>query len=133
MEYPYPSILRRYFATFLDGLFVLATIILFAYVFQFENEMMMRIRVSIVLFMFFVYEPLCTSLFCTIGQKLTGIRIRTWSTQRKISIPKAYLRILAKLVMGLISFFTIPFSKDKRAIHDYVVGSIVICKRKQDA
>jgi uncharacterized RDD family membrane protein YckC len=133
MAYEYPSILRRYLSTFLDGVFVITVLILAGYVFQYENEPSSIARISVILFMFFVYEPFCTSLLCTLGQKLTGIRVRKLSSKEKLSIPRAYLRIFVKLFLGLISFFTIPFSKSRRAIHDFAVGSIVIYEMRPDA
>jgi len=122
----YPGILRRYFATIIDATFILTLVILSGYVFQHESETATSIKVFILLFMFFVYEPLCTSFFCTIGQKITGIRVRNITNQDKISLFKAYIRIITKLFLGIISFFTMPFSKRRRAIHDFIVGSIVI-------
>jgi uncharacterized RDD family membrane protein YckC len=126
VEYHYPTILRRYLSTFIDGVFVLAVFILTSYIFQHEGEMVTKVRIIIILFMFFVYEPFCTSMFCTLGQKVTGIRVRKIGSYERISILSAYLRITIKLFLGIISFFTIPFSKDRRAIHDFAVGSVVI-------
>ena len=31
-----------------------------------------------------------------------------------------------KITLGFISFFTIPFSKEKRALHDLIIGSVVL-------
>ena len=129
MEYHYPSILRRYLATFIDGMFVITVLILSSYILQFESEITTKARVIIILFMFFVYEPLCTSMFCTLGQKVMGIRVRKRSTYERISILSAYLRIVIKIFLGIISFFTIPFSEQKRGIHDFAVGSVVIYKK----
>jgi len=129
MEYHYPSILRRYLATFIDGMLVITVLILSSYILQFESEITTIARVIIILFMFFVYEPLCTSMFCTLGQKVTGIRVRKRLTYERISILSAYLRIVIKIFLGIISFFTIPISKEKRGIHDLAVGSIVIYEK----
>ena len=129
MEIEYPSLLRRYFSTVIDGLLVIIMIILSGYIFQSENPALVYIRVGLILFMFLVYEPLFTSFFCTLGQKLTGIRVRRVVLREKINLFQAYIRVVTKLVLGVISFFTIPFSKNKRAIHDMVVGSIVIYKK----
>ena len=129
MDFEYPSILRRYFSTVIDGLFIIGMLILISYIFDSDNEIVTSLRVAIILFMFFIYEPIFTSCFCTLGQKITNIRIRKISTGSRISIPHAYLRIIVKMFLGIISFFTIPFSKDKRAIHDFVVGSLVIHKK----
>jgi uncharacterized RDD family membrane protein YckC len=130
MEIEYPSILRRYFSTFIDGLFIIGMLVLWAYILDADNSTAINIRIGIILFMFFVYEPIFTAYFCTLGQKATGIRIRKLSTGQKISIFQAYLRIIVKILLGILSFFTIPFTKNKRAIHDFAVGSLVIYKKE---
>ncbi len=129
MEIEYPSILRRYLSTFIDFIFVIGMLVLSSYILDSDNIVATRIRVAFILFIFFVYEPIFTSYFCTLGQKITGIRIRKRSTLTKISLVHAYLRIIIKIFLGVISFFTIPFSKNKRAIHDFAIGSIVIYER----
>jgi uncharacterized RDD family membrane protein YckC len=130
MEIEYPSILRRYFSTFIDGLFIIGMLVLWAYILDADNSTATNIRIGIILFMFFVYEPIFTAYFCTLGQKATGIRIRKLSTGQRISIFQAYLRIIVKILLGILSFFTIPFTKNKRAIHDFAVGSLVIYKKE---
>lgn len=129
MGIEYPSLLRRYFSSFLDGLVILSVLILSAYIFDSETQMAINIRVGLILFMFFVYEPIFTAYFCTLGQQVTGIRVRTLHGKANISLIQAYIRIVLKLFLGLISFFTIPFSRNKRAIHDMAVGSLVIHKK----
>lgn len=129
MEIVYPSILRRYFSTFIDGLFIIGVLIMSAYAFDTKNQISVNIRIGIILFMFFVYEPIFTAYFCTLGQKITGIRVRSLKDNHNISLIRAYVRIVVKLFLGIISFFTIPFSKKKRAIHDMAVGSLVVFKR----
>jgi uncharacterized RDD family membrane protein YckC len=129
MEYQYPSILRRYLATFIDGLLVVGVLISTSYIFPGENRLIVGIRIAVIMFMFFVYEPICTSKFCTLGQQLTGIRIRKQFLHERISIPSAYMRIIVKLFLGIFSFFTIPFTMKKRAIHDFAAGSVVIYEK----
>lgn len=129
MEIEYPSILRRYLSTFLDGLLVLSMVISISYLFDSEDHISTGIRVAILLFMFFVYEPVFTAFLCTLGQCVTGIRVRKMNHVDHINLIQAYLRIFVKLILGIISFFTIPFSKNKRAIHDMAVGSLVIYKK----
>lgn len=127
----YPTILRRYLSTAIDSIFIILVLFLASYAFQQEHTLATQFRVSIILFMFFVYEPFCTSMYCTLGQKITGIRIRKYDSfaDENISLPKAYLRILSKIILGFISFFSIIFSKEKRAIHDFIAGSIVLNKK----
>ena len=131
MEIEYPSILRRYFSTFIDGLFIIGMLVVWAYILDADNSTATNIRIGIILFMFFVYEPIFTAYFCTLGQKATGIRIRKFSTGKRISLFQAYLRIIVKILLGILSFFTIPFTKNKRAIHDFAVGSLVIYEKER--
>jgi uncharacterized RDD family membrane protein YckC len=126
MEINYPSIIRRYFSTFIDGLFAIGIFIIASYILDTEKSAATKIRISIILFVFFVYEPIFTSYFCTLGQRITGIRIRRFSTGNRISLIRAYLRIIVKIFLGVISFFSIPFTKNKRAIHDFAAGTLVI-------
>ncbi|MBI5179972.1 MAG: RDD family protein [Nitrospirae bacterium] len=129
MACEYPTITIRYLCTVLDFLFILAIIIFTSYILQSSADITEKVRIAIILFMFFAYEPFCTSLFCTVGQKITGIRVRKMGSLQRISIPAAYLRTLIKALLGLISFFTIPLVKDRRAIHDFAVGSVVIYEK----
>lgn len=121
-----PTITRRYLSTFIDGILVLSFFLIISFLFQQDSSGIKFVRVTLILSIFFIYEPLCTSKFCTLGQKLTGIRIRQFHSHQKISLLSAYGRILVKLFLGIISFFTIPFSKGKRGIHDFAASSIVI-------
>ena len=122
----YPSILRRYLATLIDGIFIMAVFFAASYALDQQSEIADYARVAVICFMFFAYEPICTSQFCTIGQKVAGIRIRKASKSEKISLPAAYLRIVVKIALGFISLLAIAFTKDRRAIHDFAAGSIVI-------
>ena len=126
MTAEYPTILRRYFSSFIDWSFVLLTFIVSSYIFHQETKMASLIRIGIAVTMVLLYEPLCTSKFLTLGQWIMRIRVRRLSDFERISIPTAYIRTFVKIFLGLISLFTVPVTKGKRAIHDFVVGSIVI-------
>jgi len=126
MDTRYPTIARRYMATIIDGVLVLSLLLLVSYTFQQESGMITSVRVLLVLALFLIYEPICTSKFCTVGQKLMGVRVRKLSDNSRISILAAYLRIIVKVALGLVSFLTIPFTKCKRGIHDFAVRSVVV-------
>ena len=121
----YPTILRRYLSSFIDGCFIILSVILVPYVIG-DEENTLSVRIIIAAIFLFVYEPLYTSKFCTLGQKITGIRIRKFGNYQRLSFPIALLRVTIKGLLGFISLFAIIFSKDKRAIHDYASDSIVI-------
>jgi|GEM_PF-492975 len=122
----YPTLTRRYFATAIDVGFVLVGIILISHVFENAGAIGVKIRVGLILFLFFVYEPLCTSQICTLGQKIMGVRVRRYPSMERISLLMAYTRIIIKALLGILTFFTLPFSKNRRAIHDMAARSIVV-------
>lgn len=121
----YPTILRRYLSSFIDGCFIVLSVILVPYVIG-DEENTLNVRIILAVIFLFVYEPLLTSRLCTLGQRITGIRIRKFVNHERLSFPGALLRFMIKGLLGIISFFSIIFSKDKRAIHDYASDSIVI-------
>jgi len=121
-----PTILRRYLSTFIDAVFISVIFIAVSFIFQGDSSYSNIARVGTLYVMICIYEPFMTSCFCTLGQKITKIRVRTATTHEHISIPAAYLRVVVKILLGLISFFTIPISKNRRAIHDFASGSVVI-------
>lgn len=121
-----PSILRRYMSTFIDIVFILSVFIAVSFVATGDSALASFIRVFVLFFMIFVYEPIFTSRFCTLGQKIMRIRVRTTETYNYISIPAAYLRYFVKIVLGFYSFISIPKSKDRRALHDFATDTIVI-------
>jgi uncharacterized RDD family membrane protein YckC len=59
-------------------------------------------------------------------QRRTGIRVRTNESFEKISVPAAYLRVVIKILLGIISLLSITFTKERRAVHDFAAGSVVI-------
>jgi uncharacterized RDD family membrane protein YckC len=126
MDFEYPTILRRYMATFIDGLLIIFLLIFVSYLLQDESSVVTGTRVILIWGLFFIYEPFCTSKLCTLGQKLMGVRIRQQLNLEKISLASAYIRLFIKIILGIISFLTIPFSKDRKAIHDFAARSIVI-------
>ena len=125
-EIQYPSIVRRYLSSFIDGMFIIVACIIVSYIFQQNNDITVKFRVGLIILLAVTYEPVCTSKFCTLGQKITVIRIRRLPDYKRLGILSAFLRSIVKLFLGLISFFTIPFTKKCRAIHDFASRSIVI-------
>jgi hypothetical protein len=79
-----------------------------------------------------LYEPILTTISCTLGQLLMDIRVRKFKDpEKKVLFHEAIIRLLPKLILGWISFLLIIFSVNKRAIHDYVSGTIVIIPKRK--
>ncbi len=120
----YPGLARRYLATAIDGLLLIAAF--FAVSALIQTETLTALRVGMVVSLFLIYEPLCTSRLCTCGQLIAGVRIRTDDQLARITVLRAYVRIIAKALLGWLSFVTIGFSDRRRAIHDITAGSVVV-------
>lgn len=80
-------------------------------------------------FVVFLLEPFLVSVAGgTLGHHLLGIRVASKSRGKNINIFAAVVRFLAKTILGLLSIFTIYTTKQHQAIHDVIVGSIVVFK-----
>jgi len=127
----YPVILRRYLATSIDALFILLIFTFLVSMLQGSNEIESRGIIWAGFFILFFYEPLFTSRLCTVGQKIMGIRVRKLDSGERLSIPNALLRSIIKFLLGIISFFSIPVTRKRRALHDFATGSVVIYAGKE--
>ncbi|GAO43567.1 RDD family protein [Flavihumibacter petaseus] len=91
------------------------------------------IRIALFFGLWAVYEPLCTSLGCTAGNYLKGIRVRDVNhPEKRINFLQAFIRYVIKLSLGWISFLTMYTNHQRRAIHDLVAGSVMIRYEKAD-
>lgn len=126
MNIQFPTLLDRYKANMIDLLCLIILSFIFTYAKDSysSNDLLWNI-----IFLSFLgsYEPLLTTFSCTIGQGAMDIRVRKINNpHKKINLLQAYLRLITKLSLGWISFFSLFFNKNKRAIHDFVSQSIVI-------
>jgi len=120
-----PTLTKRYGASLIDGFFLIFVMILVAVLFQ--AEAMVPLRIAFFWLIFFGYEPLLTSQLCTVGQRFMGIRVRRYGQpDARIGIFAAYVRFAVKVLLGVISFFTMGSTKQRRAIHDLAAGSVMI-------
>ncbi len=87
------------------------------------------IRIVLFIGLWVVYEPLCTTLGATPGNYVKKIRVRQFGAySKRINFFQALIRYILKLLLGWISFLTINSNKEKRAIHDFAAGSVMIKK-----
>jgi K+-sensing histidine kinase KdpD len=86
-----PTILRRYLSTSIDAIFIMSVFIAASFAVTSDSPHASNARVAVLVTMLFFYEPLFTSRFCTVGQKITGIRVRAAGSYKRISLPAAYL------------------------------------------
>ncbi len=74
---------------------------------------------------------LWTAQGATVGQKAVGVEITTVDGE-PIDLGRALLRYLGYLASGItlgIGFLVIAFNREKRGLHDYIAGTVVIKTR----
>lgn len=126
-----PTIPRRYATTVIDGLLILAVFVVPTTVLP-DIEFSRVLRIIGAGAMLFLYDPIGTGRYVTLGQWITGVRVRDFKTGQPIGIPRAWGRIIVKALLGIISFLMIPFSGGRRAVHDIATGSIVVLAKSEN-
>jgi uncharacterized RDD family membrane protein YckC len=128
----YPGITERIKAALIDSVVIVVFILLISSVFSLFNDLPTQIRIITFVFIFLLYDPIFTSfLGGTLGHLFMGIRVKRDNNQEKnINFFKAIIRYIFKVSFGWISLITIGGNKKRMAIHDLVVKSIVIYKKR---
>ena len=122
----YPSLVKRYRSTFIDGQVFLIFAYIFSLVFDQISDISSTVGGITFALMYLLYEPLFTTRACTLGQWITGIRVQSVrDAGRRISYFQSLLRLVIKILLGWFSVFTLPSDPKKRSLHDYAVSSVV--------
>ena len=125
----YPTIADRVQSTFIDAIFIIIMMFVFASILDKYGSTADWIRIALFFGIWGVYEPLCTSLGFTIGQYLKGIRVRkATDMSSRVNFVQSFLRYILKFLLGWISFLTMHFNPQRRTIHDFASGTIMIRK-----
>lgn len=125
----YPNLLDRIQSTFIDSVFIVILMFASASILERYEDPLDWIRIVLFFAIWGVYEPVCTALGCTLGNYIKAIRVKSITNPAKrINIIQAFFRYLIKISLGWVSFLTIHFNEERRAIHDIVVGSVMIKK-----
>lgn len=127
MQNKYPELTDRIQSTFIDTVFIVILMFIFSALLEKFDNTPEWIRVALFIGIWVVYEPLCTCLGATLGNYFKKIRVRAvTNTHKRINFFQALARYIVKLLLGWLSFLTIGSNAEKRAIHDFVGGSVVI-------
>ncbi len=127
-ENHYPELSDRIKAMALDWVVLFGFMLIATFVFSLFETVSDKVRMAAFLFVFVFYDPLFTSFFGgTIGHRMIGLRVKRESDEQKnILLPLALIRYLGKILFGWISLLSVTFNIKKKAIHDYLIGSVVI-------
>ena len=127
MEEQYPSLLARIQSSFIDLMLIIILMAVFTGIFDKLENVPDEARIAVFAGLFLLYEPLCMTFGCTLGNYLKGIRVRRESdSTKRINFFQALIRYPVKALLGWISFLTINTNPRRRAIHDMVSGSVMI-------
>ena len=129
----YPGVFQRVKAGAIDGALIVLFIILVTLIFSNFKDVPNIARIVAFTLIFGIYDPLLTSLFGgTIGHMAREIRVKRESDSSKnLIFPKAFIRSATKYLLGWFSLLTMSINSNNSAIHDLVVGSVVIWKDKK--
>lgn len=106
---------------------LLLTIMIIVMVVTEEFPHAITIRITILIVMSLLYEPLLTAYSSTVGQKIMGICVRdVRDPTKRINLLQSYSRCFVKGFLGWVSFVTIHFNPEHRAIHDLAASSVMI-------
>lgn len=125
--YELPSLKTRFFSMLIDGVCILLMAYGLSVLFSAIGEVPGFVRgITFALFLV-LYEPILISLGCTIGQSFMNIRVRSFrNPEKKLNFLFGLARFTIKILLGWLSFITVTFNENRRAIHDMASGSIMI-------
>ena len=124
----FPPLVKRFQSLFIDQLFIVICMVIFSQLLSgTDEESSGTLKAVLFIGLFLIYEPFCMTFGCTIGNYISGIRVRKLSDfGKRINIFQSYIRFVVKILLGVISFFTVTADKSKRALHDMAAGSIMV-------
>ncbi|MBZ4188681.1 RDD family protein [Niabella beijingensis] len=127
MEERYPQVVDRIQSSIIDLLFIVLLMFIAAGILDRYQQVPDWVRMMLFVSLFILYEPVCITLGCTLGNYIKGIRVRSYAdVSKRINLFRSFIRYPVKLLLGLISFLTIGTNPKRRAIHDLVSGSVMI-------
>jgi uncharacterized RDD family membrane protein YckC len=129
IETTYPPLSDRVQSSLIDAIFLVILMYIFSSLLDQFEDAPNWVRIVLFIGIWVAYEPVATSLGCTIGNYVKNIRVRqNTNLSKRINILQALIRYVVKITLGLPSFLTIHLNKERRAIHDLIVGSVMVKK-----
>lgn len=122
----YPRLARRVEAVLIDTL-ILGIAFFASAEFVSSTNIHVALKIAIVAFFPLALEPgLVSFTGATIGHRLRGLRVVREEIGGNLSFLRSTARFLAKAFLGLPSLVFILLTRRHQALHDLVVGSLVI-------
>lgn len=130
----YPGVFDRVKAVVCDSVVIILFMLVVSYSFSIFEHVPNNTRIIAFTFIFILYDPIFTSAFGgTIGHMVFGIRVKRANNQVKnILFPYAIIRFIVKALLGWISLLTVMGNEKRKALHDYLVGSVVVFNKTEE-
>jgi uncharacterized RDD family membrane protein YckC len=123
----YPGVFLRVKAATIDSIVMILFMVVATDLFSRFENVPDYARMIAFAFIFILYDPLMVSLFgSTIGHRMSNLKVQRLDSGEKINLGLAIIRFLIKATLGWISFFTVSTNKNRQAIHDSIINSIVV-------
>ena len=128
--YELPTIKTRYISILIDSICLLLIAFGISALFEKNADVSGLVRGITIVIVIIFYEPILVTLGCTIGQLFMNIRVRDFrNPEKKLSFYLVIVRFIIKIILGWLSFLTVTFNINRRAIHDLASGSIMIANK----
>ena len=133
-EDKYAGVFDRIKAITADGILIIVFMFVASYIFSLFKTVPDNARIIAFVFIFLLYDPLFTSIFGgTVGHMIIGLRVKRESDERKnILFPLAIVRYIVKVSLGWVSLLMVSANLKRKAIHDYLVGSVVVYVKQKE-
>jgi len=130
IEANYPSLVRRVQSIFIDTVLIILAMVIISAVLSNVQNTPDWVRIALFVFLFFAYEPVFMAFTAgTIGNRFMGIQVKQVADETKRpTLFQAYVRFAFKLFLGWLSFVTMHFNLQRRAIHDLVGKTVMLQK-----
>lgn len=128
--YVLPTIKTRYFSMLIDVVVILILALGISFLLEKIGQVPDYVRGILFVIVIILYEPILVTFGTTIGQLLLNIRVRQFNNpDKKLAFPLVLFRFIIKIFLGWLSFITVTFNINRRAIHDFASGSIMIANK----
>jgi uncharacterized RDD family membrane protein YckC len=125
-----PTIKARYISMLIDILILIVIYTGVTSLLEIIGQVPGLVKAILFVVVVLLYEPILITSGATIGQLFMGLRVRDFKNpDHKLTFHLAVLRTVVKILLGWVSFVTVTFNVNRRAIHDFASGSIMTSQR----
>jgi uncharacterized RDD family membrane protein YckC len=128
----YPRLVRRVRAYLIDQMVLIAVFAGWLFALPWIEGFTPAQKLLALIAPIWLAEPCLVSLTgATIGHHLMRLRIRDARADRNLGLVRATLRAVLRLILGWLSVLFILVTRRRQALHDVLLGSVVVIARPE--